>query len=127
MGDQVDDKRRKALEERRTVLAAEILARALKIKPTEQEIEDRKSELRDIAIELGEGFTEDVTGKGSVEVKAGTKEKFKGIVPELDADAFYDDDKCTPARRAKLIEDGIVAEVKTYTKATKPSVTVRPV
>jgi hypothetical protein len=57
-----------------------------------------------------------------VQVSAPSEKKFKGLVPELNPEAFLD---LAESRRKKLEADGIVAMVREYTKGAKPSVTVR--
>jgi hypothetical protein len=78
--------------------------------------------LRSLAEEAGEGFTEQVNGKGQVEVSAGSAEKFKGLMPTLDAAAYLD---LPEKKRAELIDAGIVTMERLVTAERRPSVTVR--
>jgi hypothetical protein len=87
-----------------------------------ERIDGYKEQLRGLCEASGEGFTEEVEGVGSVEVKAGTDKRFKGIVPELAAQAFLEISK---ARQQKLIDDKLVVMTTEYSPARKPSVTVR--
>ena len=83
---------------------------------------DRVERPQQFAIDDGAGFTEEVAGKGVVEVSAGSEAKFKGLMPVLDEAAFLD---LPDARRQRLIADQVVSMEKQWTKASKPSVTVR--
>jgi hypothetical protein len=86
-------------------------------------IADAKEKLRKDVEDTGQGFTEEVPGLGSVEVKAGCKGGLKGILPVLVPDAFLD---LTDGRRKALIEGGIVVMEEQRSKDTRPAVTVRP-
>lgn len=105
-------------------IATELLKLEKKIAGDLLKIDGYKDALREIAKETGEAFIEDLTeqGLGTVEVKAGREEKFKGRVPQLQAETFLD---LTEGKQKKLVEDGLVAWVNEYTKGAKPSVTVR--
>jgi hypothetical protein len=78
--------------------------------------------LRKIVEDTGEALNIEVPGKGSVQVSAGSEAKFKGLMPVLDEAAFLE---MPDARREKLIADQVVSMEKQWTKASKPSVTVR--
>jgi len=104
------------------VLCEKLLKLQHKIADDLLQIDDCKEALRGICEENGEGFTEEVEGLGSVEVKAGQEAKLKGILPVLKAEIFLG---LTERRRDTLISEGIVAMEEQRSRATKPSVTVR--
>lgn len=106
----------------RRKIAEELLELQGQVEPTLLRIDALKEALREICTSSGEAFTEEVAGKGSVEVKAGNDKKFKGLLPELKAEVFLE---LPESRRDKLIADGLVAMEQQWSKATKPSVTVR--
>lgn len=106
----------------RRALAEKLLELERKVAPDLLKIDGYKDQLRALCEEDGESFTEEVEGLGTVEVKAGTEKKFKGRVPELQAEKFLE---LTEGRQNKLIEDGLVAWENEYTRGSKPSVTVR--
>jgi hypothetical protein len=68
------------------------------------------------------GFIEPIVGKGVVEVKAGHAKEFKGLLPELKAEAFL---ALSEGRKQKLTQDGLVVMTEQWSSAARPSVTVR--
>lgn len=106
----------------RRKLAEKLVDLQAEIAPALQKIDDLKDQLREASIEAGEGFTEEVTGKGTVEVTAEHKAAFKGLMPTLVADAFL---ALKDAAKKKLRDDGLVIDKKLFTRASRPSVTVR--
>lgn len=106
----------------RRAIAEQLVALQRRVEPSLLEIDGLKEQLREIAIANGEGFTEEIKGKGTVEVKGPIAPKLKGILPELKPETFL----TLPAkRRETLIADGVVAMVEQWTRSAKPSVTVR--
>lgn len=85
-------------------------------------IDEDKEALRAICEEAGEGFTVEVGGLGTVEVKAGHPKELTGTRPELVVAGYL---TLGQARQKKLVEDGIVEIAEVWKKAAKPSVTVR--
>lgn len=106
----------------RRALAEQLLGLQSKIAADLLKIDECKETLRGICEESGEGFTEEVAGRGTVEVKAASEPKFRGILPVLDPAAFL---ALPEKRRQALIENNIIAMTEQWSKATKPSVTVR--
>lgn len=111
----------KAVEGRRDIAHA-LIRLHIKHAGVFAEIDRLKEELRHIAERASEGFVERFDD-GLVQVSAGSEGgKLKGIMPELDAKACL----ALPAGRLKkLIDDGIIAMVQQFTKASRPSVTVK--
>lgn len=60
-----------------------------------------------------EGFREVFAGQGQVTVSAAKGKEFKGDLPEVDAAAFH---ALSAAKRAKLIEGGVVKLVAVWTR-----------
>jgi hypothetical protein len=85
-------------------------------------IEDCKEALRGISEQRKEGFTEEVEGLGSVEVKAGREAECKGESPRLNIQKFLELDM--PEKR-RLLQRELVLMEQTWSKAARPSVTVR--
>ncbi len=108
----------------RRKLAETLLTVQRKIAPDLLKIDEYKDALREIAADTGEGFTEDLTkeGLGTVEVKAGREAELKGTCPEIVTQAFY---ALPRSRQDKLVEQGLVKIAEQWSKAAKPSVTVR--
>lgn len=106
----------------RRQIATTILTLQKKIAPDLLKIDECKEALRGEIQETGEGFTEEVPGLGTVEGKAGSEAKLKGILPVLDASAFL---TLPESRREKLLGDGLVINEEQWQPARKPSVTVR--
>jgi hypothetical protein len=67
----------------RRKLAEQLLELQIEISPTLQKIDDIKEKLRAICVKEETSFKEEVEGKGTVEVRAGTEPEFKGLMPEL--------------------------------------------
>lgn len=103
-------------------IAERLLDLSREIAPAAGLISDLKETLRKIVEESGDSFLIEVPGKGSVEVKAGAEERFKGIVPTLVPEVFLE---LPESRRNKLVDDGVVVMEKQHTKASRPAVTVR--
>jgi len=101
MGKKVD---RKALCER-------LLALRLKHAKVFSEIDGLKAEL--IVAAGAEGFREVFPGKGQVTVSAAKAKEFKGDLPEIDAIAFH---ALTDSKRQKLVEDGVIKIVPTWSR-----------
>src|SRR5258708_36645384 len=71
----------------RREIATELLKLQKKIEPALLAIDGYKEQLRAISKDTGEGFTEEIEGLGSVEVKAGREAKLTGTCPELVVEA----------------------------------------
>lgn len=106
----------------RRVLAERLVDLQIEAEPILLKIDALKEQLREICTASGEAFKEEVAGKGSVEVKAGSEAKLKGILPELEPAAFL---ALPEKRRQALIDGDVVKMAEQWSKATKPSVTVR--
>src|SRR6266446_1352977 len=103
----------------RRAIATELLKLQKKIEPVLLAIDGYKEQLRAISKDTGEGFTEEIEGLGSVEVKAGREAKLTGTCPELVVEAAY----ALPAGKLnKLIESGLIKMVEIWSKAARPSV-----
>jgi pyridoxine 5'-phosphate synthase PdxJ len=105
----------------RRAIAQQLVALQTEIEPALGKIDALKEDLRQIAEQDGQGFTEQLEG-GSVEVKASRARELKGILPELKPEAFL---ALPQGRQEKLIEQGLVAMVQQWSPAARPSVTVR--
>lgn len=105
----------------RRALADELLGLHRKHGEVFARIEDLKRALREIATEDGENFKEEFAEKGVVKVAGAKDGKFKGILPEIDAEAFL---ALSEKRRATLIEQGIVKMANVYGAKYYGSVTV---
>src|SRR5258708_34803684 len=89
----------------RREIATELLKLQKKIEPALLAIDGYKEQLRAISKDAGEGFTEEVEGLGTVEVKAGREAKLTGTCPELVVQAAL----TLPAGRVnKPIDSGLV-------------------
>jgi hypothetical protein len=106
----------------RHAIAEKLLRLQAKVEPDLLAIDGLKDQLREISKESGEGFTEEVEGLGTVEVKAGREKEFKGRIPVLKPEAFL---ALAEGKQKKLEANQIVAWENLYTKASSPSVTVR--
>lgn len=84
-------------------------------------IDALKEDLRKIAEERGQGFTEEIDG-GSVQVTTARKREFKGIMPVLNAEAWL---ALPEKRQDALVEQGLVVLEQQWASASRPSVTVR--
>lgn len=109
-------------DERRRAAAHLLIRLHIKNAGLFADIDRLKDELRHCAEVTGEGFVERFDD-GLVQVSAGSEGgKFKGLMPELDAAKVM----TLPAGKLKkLVDDGIIAMVKQFTKASRPSVTVK--
>jgi len=106
----------------RRAIATELLKLQKKIEPVLLAIDAYKEQLRAISKDTGEGFTEEIEGLGSVEVKAGREAKLTGTCPELVVEAAL----AMPAGRLKkLIDSGLIKMAEVWSKKASPSVTVR--
>ena len=107
----------------RRAIAEKLVDLHVKHAPVFGEIDDLKDKLRKEAEGEGRGFKEEFAGKGLVTVSAGSEEEFKGLMPTLDEVAFLN----LPNRQQdKLMADKIVIMKRQFTKASRPSVTVKP-
>lgn len=106
----------------RRALAQKLLTLQRKVADDLTAIDDCKEALRDISADTGESFTEEVEGLGAIEVKAGREAQLKGTCPELVIEAYL---KASPRKQAQLFEDGFVKIAEVWSKAARPSVTVR--
>lgn len=100
-------------------LAEELVKLRAQHGPMFDRVDELKSALKSDATE---NFKEVFAGIGEVSVSAPKKGKFKGTVPELVAEAYL---KLPDARREKLIEQGLVANVDQYGGDYYGSVTVK--
>ena len=105
----------------RRALADELLGLHRKHGNDFARMEDLKRALREIATADGENFKEEFAGEGAVKVSGGKEGKFKGIVPEVDAEKFL---ALSERRRATLVEAGIVKMNSVYGRPYYGSVTV---
>lgn len=103
-------------------IAEQLIDLQIKVEPTLLKIDELKEKLRAICDEKGEAFTEEVPGKGSVEVKAGREAECKGQQPVLNIQAFL---ALKDGEKAKLAERELVTVKEIWSKASKPTVTVR--
>jgi hypothetical protein len=101
---------------------ADIKERLRDLRKLELTIDALKEKLCELGAPSYEGFTERFEGKGFVQVSAGSKRRFKGIVPVLNVPPFLD---LPDKRRDLLIADSIVMMEKQFTQASRPSVTVK--
>jgi hypothetical protein len=107
----------------RRALCERLLALRLKHADVFAEIESLKAELIVAAGELGEGFREVFVDRGQVTVAGPKAKEFKGHVPEVDPKIF---DALTESRRGKLIDEGIIKVVPTWTRDFHGRVDVKP-
>jgi hypothetical protein len=110
------------MAESRRAIAEKLVGLHVKYAPVFRDIDDLKDKLRAFAIEGGAGFSEEFAGEGQVNVSGGSEAKFKGIMPVFDPAAFL---TLAPGRQKSLIEAKVVSMEKQWTKASKPSVTVK--
>src|SRR5262245_23956245 len=102
-------------------IAQQLVELQTSIEHTLGKIDALKEDLRAIAEQEGQGFTEQVEG-GSDEVKAGRDRQFKVLVPALVADTWLG----LPANKQDaLMQQKLVVLEQTWTAAARPSVTVR--
>lgn len=107
---------------KRREFAEELVGLQAKVEPTLLKIDELKEKLRDICVETGDSFTEEIAGKGSVEVKKGREAECKGEEPRLNIQAFL---ALKPTAKERLAGDGLIAMTEIWSKASKPTVTVR--
>lgn len=105
----------------RRALSSELLGLYRKHGDDFARIEDLKRALREIATDDGENFKEEFAGEGVVKVSGAKEGKFKGIMPEVDAEKFL---ALSERRRETLVEQGIVKMNSVYAKPYYGSVTV---
>ena len=105
----------------RRALAEELVGLNRKHSDVFARIDDIKSELRKMATDAGENFKEEFAGKGAVKVSGGHAAQFKGILPEVNVEAFL---ALKETERAKLVDKAIVKMTPTYGKPYYGSVTV---
>jgi hypothetical protein len=106
----------------RRAIATELLKLQKKLEPALLAIDGYKEQLRAWAKDTGEGFTEEVEGLGTVEVKAGREAELKGTCPELVVEEAL---KLPAGRLKKLIDSGLIKMAEVWSKKASPSVTVR--
>jgi hypothetical protein len=85
-------------------------------------IEDCKEALRGISEERKAGFTEEVEGLGSVEVKAGREAKCKGESPRLNIQKYL---ALEMSEKRRLLQREVIFMEQSWSKAARLSVTVR--
>jgi hypothetical protein len=105
----------------RRALADELLGLHRKHGSDFARMEDLKRALREIATTDGENFKEEFAEKGVVKVSGAKEGRFKGIMPEIDAEAFLG---LSEKRRATLVDQGIVKMANVYGSKYYGSVTV---
>lgn len=105
----------------RRALAAELLGLHRKHGTDFARMEDLKRALREIATDEGENFKEEFAKEGVVKVAGAKEGKFKGILPEIDAEAFLG---LSEKRRATLVDQGIVKMTNVYGSKYYGSVSV---
>lgn len=103
-------------------IAKQLLVLEKKVAPDLLKIDGLKEKLRDVCTTKGASFTEEVEGLGTVEVKAGKAAELKGLIPELQTPKFLE---LPESRRKDLEKQGLVVMAQQWSKAAKPSVTVR--
>lgn len=103
-------------------IAKELLQLEKKIAPDLLRIDGLKEKLRELCTKTGAGFTEEIEGLGSVEVKAGKAAELKGLAPQLQVPVYL---KLPEKRRKEFERQGLVIMAEQWSKASKPSVTVR--
>lgn len=108
----------------RDALVREALLIKRKTAADEQRLSDISEALRTDAREHKAGFTVKIEDLGEVSVSAPSEREFKGIAFVLDQEAFLDD--LTKSARNRLLEKKIVTQVREYSTARAPSVTIRP-
>jgi len=105
---------------------ADLCGALLKVRGEHAVVFDRidaiNTELKAIAAELGESFRETVVGVGYVSVSPPSPAKFKGDFPIVVVENFQ---KLKPARREKLVADGIIKIDSTWSKPYYGQVTVK--
>lgn len=106
----------------RTTIAERLLDLEISIAPAVAKISELKEDLRFLSDQAGQGFREEIAGKGVVEVKAGRQREFKGTLPLLNHDGWL---KLSPGRQDTLVEQGIVTLEQQWSPAARPSITVR--
>jgi hypothetical protein len=110
----------KSQNERRA-LADELLGLHRKHGDDFARMEDIKRALREIATADGENFKEEFAGQGVVKVAGKKDGSLKGLIPEVNAEAFL---ALSQRRRDTLIEQGIVKMAELRSKPFYGSVTV---
>lgn len=105
---------------------ADLCCELLKIRGDNAAVFDRidaiNTELKAIASDLGEGFRETIVGTGYVSVSPPSPAKFKGDFPIVEVEAFQ---ALKPAKRQKLLDDGIIKIDSTWSKPYYGQVTVK--
>ena len=102
-------------------IAEALLRLQSKIAPDVLLIDGYKDALRQICEDTG-SFIEEVQGLGSVEARAGREAALKGTAPEIVTQAWY---ALSRTKQDKLIATGLVNILEQWSKAAKPSITVR--
>jgi hypothetical protein len=120
----MNDNEFQALKERlkksRAPIVEKLLALSKKIEADVASIEECKEQLREFALELGEGFTDKLT-LGAVKVGAGSKSRLTGYTYELDLGQLM---SLPSARLKRLIADKVINQAQTRSKESKPAVSI---
>lgn len=104
-------------------LVESILDLEILIAPAREKIEALKHQLRaECALRKNVGFTEEILGKGSVEVKAASLPKLKGMEPVLNLEFWTSLPLFEQARYQTI---GIVDLERVYSQARKAAVSVK--
>jgi len=106
----------------RTAIVERLLDLEIQIAPAVAKISELKEDLRFISDDIGQGFTEEIAGKGAVEVKAARQREFRGTMPKLNADVWL---KLSAGRQDTLVDQGLVTLEQQWSPAARPAVTVR--
>jgi hypothetical protein len=97
----------------RRAVCEQLLSLRLKHAKIFGEMDSLKAELILIAGDAKDGFREVFAGKGRITVAAPKAKEFKGDIPEVNPVAFY---ALSDAKRQKLIDDGLITLVRTWTR-----------
>lgn len=111
----------KALERRRA-LAEQLVDLQVQHRSTFAQMDGLKSDLKKIATDAGANFKEEFSGRGQVAVSAAHGKTFKGTVPTLSVEAWFNLPK---SRQQKLLDGGLVKLVDEYTGGYYGGVTVK--
>ena len=112
---------RKVLERRRK-LCEERLDIERKLQPDYDRIEVIHADLKQIANELGESFSEIVAGKGAVDVAPAHAAEFKGDVPQVQTEAWL---ALKPAEQKTFVKSGLIKVEPQWGKKSNGRVTVK--
>ncbi len=98
----------------RSAIAERLLDLEIQIAPQVAKIGELKEDLRFASDEAGQGFTEEIAGKGVVEVRPSRPREFKGTMPKLNPDAWL---KLSAGRQDTLVEQGLVTLEQQFSPA----------